>query len=296
MLLDVFERRLNADGKSVDTQRDPIRVTSIDIGTANFGMVQAMLVPDFKRTGRLGQPECKVILERAAVIDIRGPRRHHASIEEMLDGLHQKLTSEEYAWVWDPSAQAILVERQVDNLHAIRSKSDERNQPINAVVFGALYMLVLALARPDKLFERCSIAGCACGEFTPLRWVTRDGKQKSGLKGVHGAERKKKVQVVGPEFLELEEQHDALAYVNLLARSKPREDVLDAYLQARHYLEAFHNRRCIDHRNEQRAKRKAIKQQAATQHATRTARQRKAGKGVTKPKRPRKLRKRKSVH
>lgn len=73
-----------------------------------------------------------------------------------------------------------------------------------------------------------------CGEN--LNFVEWNGNNKSGLEGKHGKERKNETAKVAINLLRLEGFEAQAKFIESLPSIKPREDVADAYLQARNYL------------------------------------------------------------
>lgn len=73
-----------------------------------------------------------------------------------------------------------------------------------------------------------------CG--SNLNFVQWNGKNKSGLEGKHGKERKEDTAPVAINLLRKEGFEDQAQFIESLPSKKPREDVADAYLQARNYL------------------------------------------------------------
>lgn len=70
-----------------------------------------------------------------------------------------------------------------------------------------------------------------------LNFIQWSGKNKSGMEGKHGKERKhEKPAEIAMEFLRKEGFENKADFIATLPSKKPREDVADAYLQARNFL------------------------------------------------------------
>jgi hypothetical protein len=247
---------------------------SIDIGTANFALVRVV---------KLARQPPAYVLTHAAILDLRRPRmgrgddeaeqesdsedvvplprqrarvNQNGSLRDDADAIGQSLrdlflNDHRLGWVWRTQGP-VLVERQ---------DRDKRPVPIMQVIYGALEQLVQLVARPSPWHTpRTDGLGLQLG------WVSRSGKQKYGLRGVHGyEERKRKALEIGaPTLRALGDDAGADWVAGLPAVvMKPRQDACDAVLQALSYLSERAERRAIDARKLERKRKREEKEQAA---------------------------------
>ena len=229
--------------------------TSIDIGTVNFAVEKVTLVVTPGSDGK----EWRVILENASALTLKCGDAQ-APIEAIVRNLFIKMNHPDLGWAWPgPNEDRdIIVERQVDQIRGIGQKDHHGKATMHAV-YSALRML--ELARGQTLL--CMSAERLATHHIPADIVIDDmhrassfvpvsGHKKAGLAGTHGDDRKQVTMEAAEAFLEKEGQEEALAWYNLLARHKPREDVADAYLQARRHLEDKHELRLKEKRKQVR--------------------------------------------
>lgn len=184
------------------------------------------------------------------------------NIDEVCNSILHLFLHPDQDWIWESNGP-VITERQMDHLgyyglvasgggdgEKKEKKTPRGKPPICYAIYGMLRVLVALKARPQLLLNPTAFAKIkATGidmmslGYPNLRFVPVSGHQKAGLKGKHGDERKG-----GEAFdkaLELmEEQGDdkAVEYLQNPAllvekkKKKPRQDVVDTYLQGRRYL------------------------------------------------------------
>lgn len=199
------------------------------------------------------------------------------SIDEVCINIVTLFLGPERDWIWNGSPP-FITERQMDHLAYMGlvgdSGSGEKGKksrargkpPICYAIYGMLRMLVTLKARPNVLFTESDLVRFVRAGIDPrtlgqpeLRFVPVSGHQKAGLKGKKGSERKGgDAYEIALEMMEEAEDEKARDYVQSLStvgdikKKKPRQDVIDTYLQGRRYL--------ADKREEER---KALKRTAS---------------------------------
>ena len=149
----------------------------------------------------------------------RGPARttqemREAYIKELRDGVLQKICQDYEDQVSkDPhSLLTIVAEPQLDQIKLT-------GDPIMHDIFVLTYGFFAGRYGTER-----------------VKFIIWSGKNKSGLDGVHGRDRKEKTGPVAIQLLQQEGFDDMATYIESLKRPKPQEDVSDAYLAARNFL------------------------------------------------------------
>lgn len=178
-------------------------------------------------------------------------------IDEVCVNLLKLFTHPDHDWLWE-DVEPFIVERQMDHLAFVglvgdgdkKKKAPRGKPPICYAIYGMLRMLVALKQRPGLLLSVQDMGRLLGAGINPqslgnpkLRFVPVSGHKKAGLKGKHGSERK------GNDAFEtavgmMQEEGDSRAaeYLESLGRvgdvkkKKPRQDVVDPYLQGRRYL------------------------------------------------------------
>jgi hypothetical protein len=245
----------------------PTAVISVDIGTVNFVVARVVLFPN----PRYGAP-WKVGLTHAAKLDLKeGDSK--LPIHLIVQNLVVQLADLDLAWVWENPDEPFLVEVQMDQheqnrYRAPRSKGTKKRKgshggddddddsnddedgregqrfrpPENYGIACALAAIEFSRKKqvihigPDVFKalppELYSGALEQRSTFTPV-----SGKLKAGLRSVHGVARKETVGDVAMESLREVGFDFAADWIDSIARLKPQQDVADAYLQGKAYLE-----------------------------------------------------------
>lgn len=254
------------------TEFGDLTATSVDIGTTNFAAARVTLVVRPETDGQ----EWDVVLTHAAALTLKcgDPR---ASIETIVENLFLKMNAPPMTWFWEPDARGepcpMYVERQVDHIGAVAAK--KREHPGKAVmhaVYSALRMLEMARCKPTLCMRSGAPAEQQVADLQRASaFVPVSGHKKAGLRGMHGDQRKQKTADVAERMLDDEGQVHALAWVQRLAQHKPREDVADAYLQARRELEDAHQTRLKEKRKRLRLERKRRREHEAAERKAKKA-------------------------
>jgi hypothetical protein len=204
-------------------------VYSIDPGTVNLIFMKLRAKLNTKNKDEYNG----IYIDWSEIVDIkyRTPadekaRRNPRSNDDIMRQLHFELTdpSGRLSKIDDEFTQSlikfpnkriiIVVELQMDSI-----ATGKYQVPINYAIYNVIHMYFLTKYGASK-----------------VKFVGVSGKNKDGLFGVHGDQRKKDTIDVACSFLEEENFEQWSDYIRSLKRPKPAEDVADAYNQGRDFM------------------------------------------------------------
>jgi len=272
------------------------RVRSIDQGSANTALVEVVMLA----------PSHRIVVDWAAVVRFKGADGRDDPVT-LGENVRRLLLSDRMQRFWNPPAP-VCCERPVDHKAYAQKKQQEKNKrkgtgyraPQNYGLFCMLQQLVTLRQTPGLRYGAAAEAILLEHGLDPCdgrllqpgyEWIPRDGRQKSRLEQYHDDERKAKTLIFGPEVMRENGDGDVADWTESLHpvgkrgewlkdKTKPMEDICDAYLQAHRLLIDRHEARELEARKVAREDKKL---QREYEEATKAEKKRKRTDDDTRP-------------